>query len=48
MPKIRKGANLVKIEPNPTKQSSVRVQMKVHNIAGGSPKYTTDEKGKKF
>jgi hypothetical protein len=47
MPKIKSGANLIKIEPSPIKKSSVKVQMKVHNIAGGAPKYTTDEKGKK-
>lgn len=38
---------MIKIEPNPNKRSSVKVNMQVVNMAGGSPKYTYDDNGNK-
>ena len=48
MPQIvNNKSNLIKIQSNPGKKSSVRVTQQVINIAGGSPRYQEDGKGKK-
>lgn len=43
----KNNKNIIKIEPNPNKRSSVKVQQKVINIAGGAPSYTFGADGKK-
>jgi hypothetical protein len=49
MPKLetRNNPNVIKIEPSPTKKPTVKVKMQTLNMAGGSPKFITDESGKK-
>jgi hypothetical protein len=48
MPRINSNkSNIIKIEPNPKKKSSVKIKMQVLNVAGGAPKYTIGEDGSK-
>ena len=43
-----KGSNVIRIEPNPLKRSSVKIKIQNISVSGGSPKYKTDEHGKKL
>jgi len=41
------SSNIIRIEPNPLKRSSVKVKMFVNNVAGGQPVYSKTEDDKR-
>lgn len=48
MPKIdSRESNIVRIEPNPFKKSSMKIKQQVISVSGGVPKFKVDEKGNK-
>jgi hypothetical protein len=49
MPKLetKNNPNIIKIEPSPSKKPTIKVKMQTINMAGGAPKFVTDENGRK-
>lgn len=48
MPQLgSKETNIIRIEPNPFKKSSMKIKQQVISVSGGVPKFKTDEKGNK-